>query len=478
MFEFFDVFSQVQELRIKGKKRIPSVFSSIVGFLSICATVIGVVYYSYEYFAKLTYSTNFYIDNFGQPSIDLRKFKLAILLTDMEGNEFSERHRLFQVSAKYWNIFIPGPMDTRNRSLEYSTIPKIKCTDYKENSLFKNDTDNLGMKYDTDCFEFENLPGIYGSKRNFGEFTAFDVYFQKCLNTTYVKNCFPEEYIDEKLKNFHLTISYIDNEIKLDDPNNPFVPFINHNSFPMSSTIYKILTTQIGDLRLNTDTNLFFKQDSETKSYKFQATYETTDFRNELSIFPGTFSHLAFETTGNIHRYTRNYKKLFNVITDIGGFYNGVKFIATLVLYIYSSNKNLWHFISVILSSEQIDESINRSPSIRRECILKEECKKEENKRNSLQSNKIYINPSNPANSHLKLDLSYQNQKIPKTCQNRNSKELLNLNEIENINNNNNNFNNENENENFNQSKGNFLNDNNNNDLIRQNNSLENKNNE
>lgn len=355
----FDLYSQRPVMRIDGKEKISTVFGSIIGFLSVCITLIGLLYYCYDYFAGLSFSVNFYIDSREKPSIKLNDLKIAVFVTDLYALEYEEQDRLFSVSLKYWNILIPGPGDDRMQRLNFTYVPMINCWDYKNDSLFKNETDYLGYKYkNARCFDFSELKNeLFGSKRGFGEYATFDIAIQRCMNSTFKKDCFPQEVIEEKLTNFYFTIAYINNDIKLNDLNEPFKPFLEYQTTPLSISIYKSLTTEITDIRVKTDDNLIFYGQDEKKSYKILSTKESVDFKKEYPILKGVFSHFTFTTTGNQHIYDRTYKKVFNVVTDIGGFYNGIKFAAILILYIYSNNMILWHCIYLIFNESEINKN-------------------------------------------------------------------------------------------------------------------------
>ena len=67
---------------------------------------------------------------------------------------------------------------------------------------------------------------------------------------------------------------------------------------------------------------------------------------------------MTFYNSGNTEIYERNYKKLFEVIAQIGGFANGVFFSAYVILYWYTSNIIFWKSVLSILSPEEIKLSI------------------------------------------------------------------------------------------------------------------------
>ena len=157
----------------------------------------------------------------------------------------------------------------------------------------------------------------------------------------------------------------LEHDVKLDDIDQPFKPFLKNSMYQLSTSIFKSYYTEIQEIRINTDKSLIFTEMEETKSYKFINTRESVDTR-KFHIFPGTFSQMLFITTGNTQIHIRSYKKLFDVIVQIGGFFNGIVYCANIILYFYSKNIILWHCISGILSSDEIKDNLDNKSFIHR----------------------------------------------------------------------------------------------------------------
>jgi len=126
----------------------------------------------------------------------------------------------------------------------------------------------------------------------------------------------------------------------------------------ISSTIFKNYYREISEVRLKTDNNLIFSSYEERRSYKFSQMRETADLRKDHNLFPGTFSQMTFITSGNTIIYLRNYRKLFDLITRIGGFLNGIIYSTQIILFFYSENIILWKCISSIISTDEVNERL------------------------------------------------------------------------------------------------------------------------
>ena len=169
LINFFDFFSQTPSLRINGEYRPFSIFGSIIGFLTITFLIGGISIFLNDYFSHLSFNVNSYTDNLAKPNIDLKNFKLAFLLVDLMGREYPDKERLFKITAKYADLYIPL---SRNTSVDvnFIDIPIIKCDEYKKDELFSDKYGMYSEMWDLTCLDFskleKNLKGVYG---NFGK---------------------------------------------------------------------------------------------------------------------------------------------------------------------------------------------------------------------------------------------------------------------------------------------------------------------
>ena len=152
----------------------------------------------------------------------------------------------------------------------------------------------------------------------------------------------------------------IDNDIKLEDNKNPIKPYLTSETFRITTTIYKEFWRELSEIRLNTDNSLILSSQEEIKSYKFTTERTELELKKEHPSFPGSFNQINFVLNTKTQIYSRSYRKIFEVISQIGGFTNGIVFIAYLLLYVYSQNVILWHCISTLISEEEIIQNISK----------------------------------------------------------------------------------------------------------------------
>jgi len=145
---------------------------------------------------------------------------------------------------------------------------------------------------------------------------------------------------------------------KLDDVNDPFKPFMNNIVVPLSASLYKNHIREMSEIRIKSDKSLVFESYEEEKKFKLTGTREIVDLRPDHALFPGTFNQLSIITTGNTQIYIRTYRKLFDIIVQIGGFFNGIIYTATVFLYLYSNNLILWNCIYNVISTNELEERL------------------------------------------------------------------------------------------------------------------------
>jgi hypothetical protein len=104
-------------------------------------------------------------------------------------------------------------------------------------------------------------------------------------------------------------------------------------------------------------------------------------------------AQISLIVSGNSVIYFRSYRKLFDLISTIGGFFNSINYASYLILYLYSQNTILFHSISSIISEQEIYDSLENS-------ILENNEKKK-----IFKPELIKINPKPNSNSIRRLGL-------------------------------------------------------------------------
>ena len=224
----------------------------------------------------------------------------------------------------------------------------------------------------------------------------------------------------------------LEHDVKLDDIDQPFKPFLKNSMYQLSTSIFKSYYTEVQEIRINTDKSLIFTEMEETKSYKFINTRESVDTR-KFHIFPGTFSQMLFITTGNTQIHKRSYKKLFDVIVQIGGFFNGIIYVAYFLNFLYSKNMIVWHCVTSLISTNEISENLDTNPNFKKLFEMDEISNSHRNKKTKEErvkrNNFVRENSENQNNENNENNINVINEN-----QNENKSENQNQNQNQNQN--------------------------------------------
>lgn len=141
MWKFFNLFSQSPVLKVNGENRPTTIFGSIIEFFSICIIIGAVSIILNEYFNRLSFSLNSYTDNSAKPDIDLQNFKVGFYLSKSTADKFHNHERLYTISAKIREIYIPKYGENTTQTITGTPIHTIKCNEYKNGYILKDDYD-------------------------------------------------------------------------------------------------------------------------------------------------------------------------------------------------------------------------------------------------------------------------------------------------------------------------------------------------
>lgn len=174
----FDQFSQTPTLKVNGKKRATTIFSSIIGLLSIFGLTFGIIYLIYDYYCQFNYTFSSYKDNSIRPDIDLKDFRFGFILTDTVGNPIPNKDRLFSIEAKHWDIYFD--VTSNSTDIKVSNLPKISCYESLKNGNFEenlNVINSFAQSHGSYCFDFKsldkNLTGIFNDLGGYFYFIYF-----------------------------------------------------------------------------------------------------------------------------------------------------------------------------------------------------------------------------------------------------------------------------------------------------------------
>jgi len=166
MTKVFNLFSQSPTLRINGEIRPNTIFGTIIGLITVSILTGAFTYVLHNYFSRLHFELNSYIDNSAKPEIDLENLKIGFHIIDGMGIEFSDHERLFTISAKFWEIYLPKFGENTPQKVDFMNIPIIKCNEYKNDSIHQKNFNEYAKNYNVTCLDLpsinKTLKGVYG----------------------------------------------------------------------------------------------------------------------------------------------------------------------------------------------------------------------------------------------------------------------------------------------------------------------------
>ena len=135
VFFLLDQFSQTPSLKVNGKNSPKTIFGSIIGLGSILTLIIGLSYIIYDYYSRNSYTFSSYTDNSLRPDIDLKKLKMGFISSSTTGKIIPNFDRLFQFSAKHWDIYYD--IITNKEIIQSTNVPIIDCSKFLKNDPTK-----------------------------------------------------------------------------------------------------------------------------------------------------------------------------------------------------------------------------------------------------------------------------------------------------------------------------------------------------
>ena len=173
--------------------------------------------------------------------------------------------------------------------------------------------------------------------------TLYGIVIEKCHNDSLTKTCKPVKQINEFFNRFAINLNIIDEYADVLNYKNPYTKYIYALTNGLNIGTISLNNVNFNPSITKTHTGLFLNQIDEIKSYAYSQNEKITMDPGETDIVVAFFFWMQ-----NIMTYNeRSYKKLVNLLSDIGGFKS---FVLLLAFFINSLVKN---FI-ILLDTEEL----------------------------------------------------------------------------------------------------------------------------
>ena len=367
-FKKFDIISPTISIYHKGSLMHSSIFSGIISIISVLFIFIIALYYSFDMIRKTNpkiYNIQSYIEDVPIFKVNYTSFFHFINIVTVgptpgvDGIDFTK----FRIigSKAYYSVYLHGNIKELNHwiygpcnnSSDLGEIAKLITYDFFQKCacIKKYYDHNAGKYYDIGNPNFKWPEIGHGSSND--ENMMYNIYLQncnennigeiigndsQCKNITEINKYFQNS---KGQKIFHLY--FLDHYINNSDYRNPIKPFFSRIESPFESGLFSVHSMKFNPSLIKTDYGIILKKTKEELSYAFDRNEEYIKDKGVNDDIYVSYS-LLFKNV--MIESERNYKKIQDIISEIGGFYKFAQLFAFYLNYFYHSY--------IVLSDTQI----------------------------------------------------------------------------------------------------------------------------
>ncbi len=319
-----------------------------------------------------------------------------------------------------------------NNETDTKNISHLINYDFFENSacIKKYFSSEEQKYYDIDDEKFRWPEIAHGTMNE--NLKLYSIYLESCKEET-VNLILGEEYhcksdseIDESFKNLRIVNFYfINNYINVLNYDNPNIKFFLRIETGMYQDQYTLNHLNFNPAKIKTHNGLILDNVKEEVSF----VYERNDVKVEKNNGNNIYMGYCFWLKNTMNFYERNYKRIQDIISSIGGIYQIISIIFVYINKLYNNyiilndtkhllnnsihqEKNIHKKNRIHNSVNNVNNIINEKAKIENSELNKEkEYKKYNNKKRENEQNKIrsnsYLNKTSKSgysNCNLKLD--------------------------------------------------------------------------
>ena len=364
----FDIISPRISIYHKGSLIHSSVFSGIISIISVLFLFIIVIYYSLDMIQKKNpkvYNINSYIEDVPIFKVNFTSFFHFINIisvgynSGIDGIDFT-KFRIIGSKAYYSNFlhtnikslshWIYGPC---TNSSDLGEIGKLITYDFfsKCACIKKYYDHHAGKYYDIGDPNFK-WPEI-GHGISHDDNMMYNIYLQNCNdnivgedlgNDSQCKNITEiNQYFQSTRSQKMFHIYFLDHFINNSDYRNPIKPYFSRLETPFELGHYTVHNMKFNPSLIKTDYGIVLGKTKEELSYAYDRNEE---YIKEKRANEDIYICYSFIFKNVMIESERQYKKVQDIISEIGGFYKFAQLFAFCLNYFYNSY--------IVLSDTQI----------------------------------------------------------------------------------------------------------------------------
>ena len=214
------------------------------------------------------------------------------------------------------------------------------------NRYYKTIHENIPSYSDYYCLEPNFNISLQNAFANIGDNAYLNIYLSSCDNKTEeIKGsgvvCQPQSKIDLYLSSYSARLAVYDTYLDHENFKQPLHPFLNTLIYQGSAknNQYGRLNAYVQNQMYITDIGWMFETNEENNRINLVSSDKITDTRlPHQKLLPNAFFQFTFanDPRGFYTKYNRSYKKVQNVVADIGGFINILSIISIIVATFFS----------------------------------------------------------------------------------------------------------------------------------------------
>ena len=172
----------------------------------------------------------------------------------------------------------------------------------------------------------------------------YGIIMEKCKNDTLNQKCKSEDEIKSYLEHSYVALYFMDQYADILNYETPFIKYLyklTNSFFPDSFTINHL---NFNPTQINSHNNIFYDKKVNERSYQYIQNEKVTMDQNNTRIIASFY----FWLQNTMQYYERNYEKIQDLISNIGGIYSFVFIIATFI------NSFVTNYIIVLDTEEEV----------------------------------------------------------------------------------------------------------------------------
>lgn len=370
IFKYMDFVSMKPEMLFSKKERIKTTYGGLLSAIIVTLGLAAASYFIYEFVSNsrpVVNGSKFFSKNFLR-NFNVSSLFLMMAINDGSGNKLENPETIFTPHIVHFNYYYTPKQDPAKDSstLETYKIKTQKCSEEYINTYYKEKSKDIPGYNGFFCLQPDFNFTVLNPFGNIGNNSYLNIFFTYCNNDTQKEQnsgviCKPLDQIQSILGSYSARLAFFDSYLSHDDFKQPLKPFLNTAVVQGSASRYNRLKVFFQSTEYETDIGWLIYEPNWNYGFNKVTQELTIDDRVESKKYiPQTFFQLtiANDPSGFHEKYLRNYKKIQNIMADIGGFTNVLLIIGTIIALIFSQVE-YWQIIlrdcSAIINIEEIN---------------------------------------------------------------------------------------------------------------------------